>query len=236
MKSAIKFSKNFAAVCAIIFLFALAYVGVITFIGGNVQAQLKPPSGKGATGAKGSTGSTGATGPICGSTTQVIVNLNGACSGSFYPASLVTTPTLSTGTTSGTVGYVGINATNGLAFNNTAVRYLLFDRTCNVQRVSVYSDVGPGGIANAATETIALVAFSFAPGTASNWALASYALVDSSINITATGLTPFNSVITSFSTSPLTIPANSLLAWRSTVGGGTATTNAMNLGMSFTCE
>lgn len=195
----------------------------------TVTAQYNPPAGP--------KGATGATGPICGSTTQAIVNLSGSCVGTYYPNPIFGSFDMASATASGTTNYIAPYI-SGIALASAAVaaKYLMLDRACNVKRWAIYSDVGPGGTPTSATVTLSLVAYQFTPGTGSAFSATSYAGIDADASTSASGTTPVDAVITTFTANPLTIPANSYVGIEAVTSGGVATTNQMNFGSLLLCE
>lgn len=136
-------------------------------------------------------------------------------------------------TASGTTLFaaIGQSANAPVAMGPAAnVRYMLLDRACTVQRVAMYTDVGPGGVGNAASVTLKIVIQSFTPGTAAAFTNAAYTALDANISFSSLGLTVIDSSVTMFATTPLVIPANSLIAVQAVTAGGVASTAAVNVG------
>lgn len=173
-----------------------------------------------------------------------------ALSGTYYPMAFFNVGNHPVTAASGTFNVgpiVGTAAPFGtITTGNIASRYTIIDKACSLKRIAAYSDVGPGGAGNASTEALGLYSYVFTPGTALAFSAASLVLVDANATATVTGLTAQNfqvcstdancqGTFTTF-TAPVTIPAYSLVAWGSTLGGGAATTNAMNFGLLVECR
>lgn len=245
-----------------VFVAAIAYVSVIHFVGGLADAQYIPAAGAGPVGSTGATGVTGASGPT-GSTGSVgatgatgatgpgtlntgtvpqSVYYSGvsALSGTFYPAPFISNGLISTGALTGAnfyepVGSAVTGATGSLSSSGSGAKFTIFDHACQVQRIAFYSDVGPGGAANAATIKATLVSQTFTPGTPAAFSTGGFSQIDTLATATITGTASFNSVITSFTATPLTIPANTYVAWSWLIGGVT-TTASVEVWASLDCR
>lgn len=212
-----------------VFVAAIAYVSVIHFVGGLADAQYIPAAGAGP-------------GTLNTGTVPQSVYYSGvsALSGTFYPAPFISNGLISTGALTGAnfyepVGSAVTGATGSLSSSGSGAKFTIFDHACQVQRIAFYSDVGPGGAANAATIKASLVSQTFTPGTPAAFSTGGFSQIDTLATATITGTASFNSVITSFRATPLTIPANTYVAWSWLIGGVT-TTASVEVWASLDCR
>jgi len=107
-----------------------------------------------------------------------------------------------------------------------------FPSRFTITKVILQSDSGPGGIGNASTATLDLLSNLFVAGTP--YVQAAFTVLDTAITLTVTGTGFGNMTITSFTAgSSITVPANTGLAWRLTLGGGTPSTNSVVFNMQI---